>query len=285
MLTLTLTAVALSLLGALVVVATVSKADSLSTVALVLAVLAFGAQLIVTAAQSASANEQYRQVTRLYEDTRGVLQRIRAQSKMLLANQSEQFNKILDHVLSPSAIESAVAEARGTADDDESPSPESTSTADASEIAKLLRAEAERALDRDRPARDRGLNASTDRRELRRFPREEEGKEVAVRFGKLSEEAKDYLRAVAERATKSPDIPLHIGQLLNGDIASQPAFMHELAKAGFVELEPYRRQGVTRTGRKLTDDALVAVRFFTGHGVVPDYLRSLFDSESKRAGS
>lgn len=288
-LTVALTVIAVAAIATLIIVATVANADTLATVALVLAILAFGAQLIVTAAQTATANEQYRQVNRLYEDTRAVLQRIRVQSKMLLSNQSDQFNKILDHVLSPGAIESAVAEARGESDQ---PGPSEdgapTQNADVNEVSKLLRAEAERALAEERAKRtiEKTPRRPLEPNEVTRFPREDEGREAMAQFMSLSPEAKDFIRQQADRAIKNPRMGIRMGQIVPGDVSSLPSHIHELSDKGFIELEPYRREGRTDTGRRITPLGVTAIRFFTGQGVVPDYLREVFEgSDSASAGA
>lgn len=277
--------VAVGSLAALVIVATMSDADALATVALVLAILAFASQLIVSAAQTASANEQYRQINRLYEDTRAVLQRIRSQSKMMLANQSDQFNKVLDHVLSPSSIESAVAEVTGESSAGIQDDSGDSSPADVNEVAKVLRAEAERAISVERAGRpvDRPDRRVPERSELRRFPKEEEGREVAARFLALSPDAKRYITDAAAEALKNPSAPIRIGQVLPTPIDELPPFFRELEAAGFLILEPYRRGGETRTGRIITSDGFIAIRFFTAHGVVPEYLREVIgSSEAER---
>jgi len=279
-LALALAALSLAALGALVIVATIVDADALATVALVLAILAFGAQLIVTAAQTASANEQYRQVNRLYEDTRSVLQRIRTQSKMLLSNQSDQFNKILDHVLSPGAIESAVAEARGETEEPGSPNDDqpATTTTDVNEIAKLLRAQADLAFAEDRAKRaptHTPRRSMPDAVELRQFPKQDEAQETVERYLSLSEGAKKYLQQIADRFNRSPNAILRMAQIIPGERSGLPPHLLELEASGFVVLEPIRREGKNNTGRRLTSQGVLAVRFFTGQGVVPAYLRGV----------
>lgn len=272
----------LAALGSLIVVATVQKADALATVALVLAIVAFGAQLIVTAAQTMSGNEQYRQVNRLYEDTRGVLVKIRAQNKMLLVNQSDQFNKILDHVLSPSAIESAVAEARGELSSEESTDDGERTQADPGEVAKLLRAEAEKALAEERK-KPSAVGAVSDRPSNRdpgtmlRFPTESEGMQVVAAYRTLGSEAKDYIQKAAERYARNPK-RLMPGSLLPYSLHDAPGFMRELERNGFLILEPIRRDGQDKTVRRWTAQGITAMRFFTGQGIVPQYLRDIVGS-------
>jgi hypothetical protein len=75
-------------LVAVVVVATIKAADTLSTVALALAVISFAAQLIVTLVQA-------QQAARLNADTASALTEIRTTSASLAATQSGQFETVL----------------------------------------------------------------------------------------------------------------------------------------------------------------------------------------------
>ena len=67
-----------------------------------------------------------------------------------------------------------------------------------------------------------------------------------------------------------------MGHVLPGEVSAQPPHFRELEEAGLVVLEPIRRDGKTNWGVRLTAQDVVAVRFFTGQGVVPAYLRDVF---------
>lgn len=93
--------IALGSLGTLVVVTSIKEADTLSTVALALAILSFAAQLIVTLAQG-------QQTSQLNADTKSALSDMRATTSSLLTNQRDQFDKVLDVALNqavPAAVE------------------------------------------------------------------------------------------------------------------------------------------------------------------------------------
>lgn len=106
-LSLALTIVTISALGTLAVVAKREGADTLSTIALALAVLSFSAQLIVSLAQAFNGTQQVAQADRVNADTRASLAAIRATSDALLVNQREQFSEVL-HAALKIAVPAAV---------------------------------------------------------------------------------------------------------------------------------------------------------------------------------
>ncbi|WP_184233666.1 hypothetical protein [Conyzicola lurida] len=109
-------------LGTLAVVATISEVDALSTVALALAILAFAAQIVVSLSQAQGQAHQQTEIGRVNAETRGLLAQITAQSDSLLANQREQFTKVLDAALGSDLIRNAVTEV-ATADGDDAENP------------------------------------------------------------------------------------------------------------------------------------------------------------------
>lgn len=283
-----LSVVTLSAVGALIVVATVTRADVLSSVALVLAILSFAAQLIVTAAQSASGNDQYRQMTRLYEQSNAVLAKIRSQSDSLLANQKDQFDKVLDHVLTPSVIRSAVSEVTGDEAGDDGPndSGNESSTRDdisAERVARVLRDEVSKALAGQLPAPTppaRLPQAEANERELAQFPTEDEGADVLSKFVSLSDPAKRYIHNLVSGGTSQrPQRPRFGHRRIVGTIETIRPSLRELAAAGFVTLEPGRSGDRDVVVMAPTSLASTAVRFFTGQGIIPQYLREFLASE------
>jgi hypothetical protein len=102
--------VALASLGTLAVVAGIKDADALATVALALAVLSFGAQLVVTLVQGQQASQ-------VNSETKAALAEMRATTASLLANQRDQFDKVLRAALRQ-AIPAAVQEVQGEGTDD-----------------------------------------------------------------------------------------------------------------------------------------------------------------------
>ncbi len=107
-----LAAIAVSLTGALVIVAAVANADALSTVALALAILSFGAQLVIAISQGQAANEQLRTSERINAESRMLLADIRATTGGVLQAFQSQFDTVLRHALGE-AIPEAVNESTG----------------------------------------------------------------------------------------------------------------------------------------------------------------------------
>jgi hypothetical protein len=136
-LTVSLAIFAIVSLGTLSVVASVQNADTLSTVALALAVLAFAAQLVVSLAQANSGAQQIAQSERINADTQATLAELRATSTSLLSNQKELFGQVLRAALPEVARElSTDSESEGT----------TTSHLDAAEIESRLEAAVAKAL-------------------------------------------------------------------------------------------------------------------------------------------
>ncbi|MFG1748551.1 hypothetical protein ACGFJ4_30685 [Micromonospora chalcea] len=115
-LTLSLAVALITCLGTLAVVVSVNNVDTLSTIALALAVLAFAAQLVVSLAQAQGSAQQLTQVERTNSETQSALAEVRSTAQALLSNQSEQFNKVLSAALR-SATASVVEEVTDAAAD------------------------------------------------------------------------------------------------------------------------------------------------------------------------
>jgi hypothetical protein len=101
--------IALTCLVALVVVATVTKADTLSTVALTLAIIAFVVQIIVFIVQSGTAAQQMVQSQELFGTTQGLLGKIGEQT----AGTQAAVHTINDRLLEV-ALDKALLQARIT---------------------------------------------------------------------------------------------------------------------------------------------------------------------------
>lgn len=117
-LSLCLLVLSITAVGTLAVVVKRESADTLSTIALALAVLSFSAQLIIALAQAHNGTMQVSQADRVNADTRSSLAEIRATSNALLATQREQFGKVLQAALN-SAVPAAVEDVIPKEDDQE----------------------------------------------------------------------------------------------------------------------------------------------------------------------
>lgn len=101
--------VVVATLTALVVVVTVRDVEVLSTVALALAVLAFGAQLVTSLIQGQAAGDQQAQAERINTETRALLASIDASTTGLRGTVERQFDSLLTHVVNnavPEALSS-----------------------------------------------------------------------------------------------------------------------------------------------------------------------------------
>jgi hypothetical protein len=119
-LSLGLTTVTIAALGTLAVVAKKQGADTLSTIALALAILSFAAQLIVALAQAYNGTLQVSQAGQVNADTRSSLAEIRATSQALLSNQREQFSEVLRAALKvavPAAVQDVETAQAGGGDE------------------------------------------------------------------------------------------------------------------------------------------------------------------------
>lgn len=96
---------ALGALGTLTAIVSIKDVDTLSTVALALAVVSFAAQLIVTMAQA-------HQSAQVNGETRAALGEMRANTDSLLSNQTDQYDMLLRALVgkAPAVVEDAVAD-------------------------------------------------------------------------------------------------------------------------------------------------------------------------------
>ncbi|MFI6760598.1 hypothetical protein ACIBF5_15830 [Micromonospora sp. NPDC050417] len=113
---LTLAIIALTAIGVLSVIVGTNDVDTLSTIALALAVLAFAAQLIVSLAQGMAGAQQLAQAERVNADTQAALAALRATSDAMLATQREHFGQVLQAALNravPAAVNDLAANKAG----------------------------------------------------------------------------------------------------------------------------------------------------------------------------
>ena len=108
-----MTITTVSSLGVLAVTVAVKQVDILSTVALVLAILAFISQLVISIAQSQSSQQQLLQSERVNTDTQALLSTVQATVDSLLVTSKEQFALVLKSALDrevPAALHEAATE-------------------------------------------------------------------------------------------------------------------------------------------------------------------------------
>ncbi|MBE1581271.1 hypothetical protein H4W30_008352 [Amycolatopsis roodepoortensis] len=277
-LTLSLAIFASACLGTLVVVASVQKADALSTVALALAVLAFAAQLIVSMLQSSAGAQQLVQTERVNSSTQAALADIRATSNSVLSNQRDLFGEVLRAALK----EKVPSVAREVAEDSaEDPTNEGL-------ISEELEEKLTRAIDRTfsqisrrnqsvEPHEPRKRSAHPMYGILRTYPGEVEGRMAvellrrltqleAMRVGDFARRFHDLARqGLAPRTSliRSADQPL-------------PGSLLSLAEKGVVVVsEGSHLADSVRYNIRFTDLGNDIARFVTAVGPPPEWLTGL----------
>lgn len=221
--------ITVSSIASLAVVATISEADALSTVALALAVLAFAAQLIVTLAQNQSTSNQTRDTFRINAETRAVLAEIQAQSAGLVSLQSNQFDKLLSRLLDPNVLSAAID--NSTDDDGEESSGGVDSAAQVDPVA--LAAELKRLVSQTTVAERRPPYSGP--KPLSQSS-ETDAIEAVSEFRLLTPEAQDLLLEIVARPQGAAD------RLVVPTGEENPPGLVELRKRRFVTFAPGSRE-------------------------------------------
>ncbi|MEV6901577.1 hypothetical protein [Amycolatopsis sp. NPDC051372] len=101
-------------LGVLITVVSIKDIDTLSTVALVLAILAFAIQIMIFVAQTAAATEQSKSTLEINSETKSILSELRARTQATNETLNGQFNKLLDKMLDVTRESESAAESPGS---------------------------------------------------------------------------------------------------------------------------------------------------------------------------
>jgi hypothetical protein len=179
-------------LTSLSIVATLKNVDALSTVALALAVLAFGAQLVDSVVQGQASTQQMLQSERLNAETRSLLSEVRVTSQEIRATQSGLVDRLMGHVLQ--AIPEAVEEVAATQADGD---PAALGQALVQDLSHRLQEEVGRAFTAPLPHGPGSGVTSDDQRAinlLTSFPDEADGQRSLAVLAELSPAAKAALR-------------------------------------------------------------------------------------------
>ena len=268
-----LAVVAIAALGTLAVVSKKQSADSLSTIALALAILSFSAQLIVTLAQSYNGSLQLAQADQVNADTKSSLAAIRATSDALLSNQRDQFGQVL-HAALRSAVPAAV---------------EDVSNADASKDGELSSAESEERVaaleDRLLVRLDEALKERSPRqvqvtpspknekyRTLRTYPPEQRGKELLRILRNLTPQESiaftKFVTSVTEQLGRGGPGRINLFNVgpSNG--------LHSLNEKGLIRLQRLEpAEGMAnRYSVRLTELGEEVASLIVGSGPEPDWL-------------
>lgn len=251
-------------LGTLVVVTSIKNLDTLSTVALALAVISFAAQLIVTTVQSYQSSQ-------VNADTKSALADMRATTSSLLTNQRDQFDKVL-HAALTTAIPAAVQDVE---QNDDSVSDDALSADRISELEDRLTVRFNEALGSFKgissvkaqvpaPSRDSKFSEL-----LSTYPDQEEGEPVVESLKKMSARALAAMGQVGSILQRSPRADLTLR--FRRTPAGLGPGLRELVGAGM--LREGEEEGISRAVvLQLTPVGLIALRLLMGAGDKPDWV-------------
>lgn len=282
-------------LGTLAVVATIRDADMLSTVALALAVISFAAQVVVSLAQSRAGAQQLAQAERTHNETRSLLYEVSARASALLANQSQQFDRVLDAALEPSAIRRAIqASTPGAGMDEPDQVAKDTGSVspDPAELSSNLEAALRDQFKRTLAGRaDWSVAAPQLAREplplvaeAKAYPDEKEGRAAYEDLMKLSPvEASVFTRRALEDFERAKDGRPRRGFMAEG--TPMGATYKHLEELGLMAFEKgVAIDGRRGTWRRITERGWLVARLLIADGPAPDWLRDLHASNAGPEG-
>ena len=271
-LTLVLGIITITALGTLAVIAKKQGADTLSTIALALAILSFSAQLIITLAQAYNGTMQIAQADRVNADTRASLAEIRATSNALLSTQREQFSEVLRAALKsavPAAVED-VASPDGIEDDDRD-----KATKDLEERLLVRVNEALAA-----PSYTAPITEAPPKRELppivtklNNYPDEKRGRELLEILNSLPPRSAAYLgrnaTLIRDRAVRG--LPPNI--IVRGTTGKGHQSLIDQGLIDLIEIPPNKETGEQRYRLELTDLGTEVASLLVGTERTPTWLK------------
>lgn len=268
--------VAFGSLAALAIVASVSNADALSTIALALAILAFAIQILVFVVQSQTASQQMLQSEQLNTQTRSLLAEVKTASDSMQSMLGEQFSNLLQ-AFTQAATTASGAEGKFNPEEFERRITQNIQMAtagqrqDTEEAGRARRLEIARRETRTRPARDRIAHL------LETWPDEDKGRQAVEKVKELSPAARSRLAELGADERRSRRGGSYIG-LSDHDPGDE-----ELSSKGLIT--DYREEigGDPILVRRLTSDGRQVACLFTATGEIPDYAKDV--SLSRDQGS
>lgn len=221
--------VTVSSLTSLSIVATIKDVDALSTVALALAVLAFGAQLVGSIVQGQASTQQMLQSERLNAETRSLLSEVRVTGQEIRATQSGLVDRLMGHVLQ--AIPEAVEEVTATQADGD---PAALGQALVQDLSQRLQEEVGRAFTAPPHGLASGVTSDDQRaiELLTTFPDEADGQRGLAVLAELSPAAKAALRGWGRFELSRRRAGLAFGRRV--DLEEDPS-LGELLQHGLLE--------------------------------------------------
>jgi len=251
-------------LAGLAAVLALTDSDALATIALVLAITAFIVQIIVTVIQNAASREAEAASRELNSETNQVLQEIKATSAANQKILAEQFNSLLEALISGhapggNASDKARRDARPKAD--EAPPEQSDSMAQ-------LRLPASSWLRNASPTPSDEDSRILDR--IRSWPDEEEGLALADTLRSLSPQASASLQRLIDDEISSRQLGGWVG-LGKGGPALSASGDRELADKGLAEEDVHGSTPILR----LTEEGREVGRLLSARGSPPPRLANV----------
>lgn len=267
-------------LASTAVVATVNEADTLSTVALSLAVTAFLVQIVVYVAQAGAAEAQRIHAEQLNAQTSTLLAEVKATATSTQQLVQEQFRELLRAFLDGAAR---------TAEEAKILDPERLEQRLLQNVRSQILPEAERAAAADRPRETREPSSAARRRAvarraqqqqqqqqlvtdprveiLRTMPDEESGRQLLERLRKLPAAAQARLGKLAQDLIQSAETDVYEG------LAFRPySDQHLLADALATRRRTRDSDGELLDLATLSDEGVEIARLLTAEGELPPWL-------------
>lgn len=288
------TAVATAALTTLAVVASVEGAQALSTIALVLAILAFVMQILLFVFHSQAAHEQRVRSEQLNAQTRALLAEVQATAQATQAMVSQQFNQLLQAFVSgatttaeqtkfdPATFEHRLLSNIRSAILPQSPSsgrdlrPPTRPRGEADDRRRESSSSSPREASPEAIARLRARRGRLNK--LQSFPTENEAREAIEILGKLSPQQRFRLQQLGNDEVDSKESGTYVG-------LERVASDDELERAGLVTEARVSTGDGRQLVMRLTDHGIDAARLFTALGDVPAWARSVLSVEDPAGGS
>jgi hypothetical protein len=280
-------AVASASLTALVVVTSVEGVDALTTIALVLAIVAFTIQIFLFVVQSQASSEQRVRSEQLNTQTRALLAEVRATAQATQAMVSQQFNQLLQAFVTGAAQtaqetkfdpvsfeQRLLSNIRAQVPTTAGPSGPRVAAAVDPESRGEGASVQPRVIREQAAVRRRARNERPNR--LKTFPSEEEGKTAVDEVRKLVPADRRRLRDLGQDEVNATDRGWFVG--LIPTLEDKSLEDHHLASPARVDTG----EGPSVVTR-LTDNGVQAARLLTALGDIPSWARDLIVEEEEGA--
>jgi hypothetical protein len=275
-------------LTALAVVASVEGAEALSTIALVLAIVAFTIQIFLFVVQNQTASEQRVRSEQINTQTRALLAEVRATAQATQAMVSQQFNQLLQ-----AFVTGAAQTAQETKFDPErfeqllmsnirtAAQPPAPATPQTRPVVARERPQSASEQPINVPTRVRREQAGIRLRQrnerpslLKSFPASDEGRTAVGLLRDMEPGQRRRLRELAEDEIDSARRGAYVG--LPRSDEDNGLQDRDFVTSARVEVNNGERKVVTR----LTDAGVAAARILTALGDVPDWARDVVESDA-----